>query len=839
MATYDSTALITGKVGNGRLSSTPTAPRTAAQLKAMYGFDSVIPDSGGGYYAYSLGSNDPIRFVPNGDGDLVQEGPKVAASGGSGAQAPQGQYINGPDGRVYYAAPYGGGLTEVGNLGVAPEYTAVSDRRTGKSRLFDPNSGKTIDLGQTDFAGMDPREIEGQRRFEADREFARASASSAQQQASEDRRFEMDARRDEANADLQNRQLRLQAANSLTSLAESQENRKREILKGASDFVYRAFSQRGETSPEARVTHADLINNLGADFDRIASLYSAAIQEAPMRPLSSNGRLSANNPYAPTTTPNVPGGDMSRSPAVSAPPSDGPRIGDGTPIRNQVATYDENGNINGWGDVGGANTVGPNIPQAAPAPAYSGGGGGGYLGGGGGGYSAPAPAPAPAAGLGGIESWDYDKSEAGRYADDGGYQWDGVLRNPDEVQKELYPSAYTPLDRWVGDKLKDTGGLLKKGGKLLGKFLSYEEGGALQPGQPAIVGEEGFEIIWTNPDTGETEVIPHEIARTLASEDGDVKAKGRLSLPGYDEGTAGYRMRNPMYAAFDDFYADAMRDPSQFFAAGPTRGLNQFGGPIGEVISKGSPTYGRDMNALRRLIPTQPQLPPAAPGRLRGFLDKIPGFADGTFFNGWNGQDAAGMINQFNSRSATVDGSFSPGAAAGLNKDGTFGTYGRGVYGGSAYNQREAQDWEINNARYGGKANNGGNDPWNDWMRDGRTSPKQPAYTAFSQLTAALRGKNVSQESLQADEKRLRPPAVDAILKGGEMPRLRIPGLDGNAPPEIASRMALDKMTPDELTALNTSLGVAYNTTLEDYLAASDQRFLAGQGQSRLRTMYR
>jgi len=277
---------------------------------------------------------------------------------------------------------------------------------------------------------------------------------------------------------------------------------------------------------------------------------------------------------------------------------------------------------------------------------------------------------------------------------------------------------------------------LYKPGNALKKLFGFEQGGALPPGEMGIVGEEGYEVIWTNPETGETEVIPNEIAKQFVQENGKVK-----------EGS--------------------------------------------------------------RLMP-----------------DRLPGYAEGTFFDGWNGQDAMGALNAFNASQSSGGGwggqdpYWSQGATSPL----------AGAGGAPVMAQRGDNFGRLTDAT-------------RHFFPGQVMQPRQPtgnsAIDSFAALRAALTKGNVTQDQLQADERRLRPPAVDALLKGTELPALRITANGANPAPQIASRIALNNMTPDELSALNTTLGVGYNSTFEDYLATSDQRFLAGQGERRLRTAYR
>ena len=80
------------------------------------------------------------------------------------------------------------------------------------------------------------------------------------------------------------------------SSLEEKKNRQ-EILRNPSDFISRAFEQRGETAPTARITHADLINEVAREAN--ASRQDGATAVA-------NARRMAESVKAPVFTPTVP-----------------------------------------------------------------------------------------------------------------------------------------------------------------------------------------------------------------------------------------------------------------------------------------------------------------------------------------------------------------------------------------------------------------------------------------------------------------------------------------------------------------------------------------------------
>ena len=687
-------------------------------------------------------SSDPLRVVGDmSSGFRIDQSFKgIGNTGGSGAQAPQGQYIKGAGGKLYYAAPYGGGLQEAGDVGVDPQWTSINDQRTGQGRLFDPNSGRSIDLGQTGFAGLDPREGENVRRLEADRLFAYQQAQDAEAAARQDRQFE-------ASTDLQNRQLGLSAARDLSSLSDAKEERNRQILKGASDFVYRSFISRGKAAPEPYVSHADLINSAAAEFDKIASIYQQALTPKPM---SSGGRLVPPS-YQPL-------------PALGSAPSGAPPTGGAGTSQPAPAPQ---GGIPNWGPTanGGYGITGYNQPAVTPVAAAAGPGGGGRL--------APPPALAP----------NLDDNDYSYPAHASPYVAPPSLPYTTAPTDQFYPSGSQATDR---DRLDyerllrwQRGGLLKPTGGTSG-MGEFKDGGRAPADEPYIVGEDGYEIALPQPD-GTTHIIPNEIARKLVSKDGDMKKQGRLRLKGFEDGTwGGYANAGAAIGAFNA--AAAASAPATFSSSS---GWSYGGSPAPSAPS--APSGGGGGYAATPGGPSTVGLPGYGGGQ--GTPTWVPG--------GWTYSPQTGLA---------------------------------GGPGGMAYPQEAFANGPTPWAGQGG----GGSSMV---MPMGTPGAGAPAW--LGDLINTLRPQQTSQAQLLADEARLRPPAVDSILGGTEIPGLNIVGPNGVGNPKLASRLALNKLTPDELEALNASLGVRYNSTLDDYLAASDQRYLAGAGQRRLRTSYR
>ena len=210
-----------------------------------------------------------------------------------------------------------------------------------------------------------------------------------------------------------------------------------EILRNPTDYVARAFAQRGGDSPTAEVTQADLINQLQAELNRIAQTAGGMAPNGSIDPNAGRFQASSLDEMA----------DLQLTQAVDAfmtknPPGTPPTINDVPPAMDPEAFY------NKWtssitraqnpGAVPDYDIPGIAAPPALPAlappaptgdlgevptPAASGppaGGGGPYL-----------PAP-PGAGGGGF-------SDAGAYDDPFGEVNGGPLVS------QLYPSpVYTP-----------------------------------------------------------------------------------------------------------------------------------------------------------------------------------------------------------------------------------------------------------------------------------------------------------------------------------------------------------------------------------------------------------
>lgn len=696
------------------------------------------PANDGSYVAYLTdGSGKPVegpfRVVQGADGGLSIDtsfkgiGASAGGSGGGGRLSPS--VVQGGGGNTFVFDPNTGGWTQGPNVGVDPQYTSITDERTGRTRLVDlRNPTSQVDLGQTGFAGVDPANVESQRRLEADRLFAYNQARDAMASAQNERQFQ-------ASMDMQNKQMQLSAIGNLQSLSDAKEERRRQILQGASDFVYRAFTQRGEQAPEKMVTHADLINAAAAEFDKIASLYQQVL--APKQYSSITPQSQSFQSSLPVAT----GAGAGSPPPASAPATSAPSTPGGVPNYGPLPG-------------GGYGLLGYNQPtsgSAAPANAASGSG-----------VSAPRltpPTPAEPAADPSID-WSQPAHPSPYVAPPSLYDWSNAP-NPDYAAIEpMSPEAR------AGGRNISLGDMYDWGSKYLWPGLSGRaKGGLVMPGEPVVVGEDGYEVMWTNPD-GTANVMPNRLAKKV------VEKNGRLR--GFEDGTffGGWNGQDATAAIAAFNAAQAASSAPQAAPSAPAQGGGAGGGAY--YATPGGPnTVG------------------------------LPGYGGGAGTPGWVPQGW----------------SYSP--QTGMAADASGNAYQENAFmnGAGGYNQTP---WagQPGGGGMGGGAGLGGGDP-------------------ISALLAALRPKTTTQDQILADELRMRPPAVNSILTGQEVAPLNIGGGPGAGGPQVASRLALSKLTPDELTALNTSLGVAYNTTLDDYLAASDARYLAGAGSRRARLAYR
>lgn len=112
-------------------------------------------------------------------------------------------------------------------------------------------------------------------------------------------RLEADAIAERARLGMSAEQMALDAARFDRQIGLEEKKNRQEVLRNPSDFVSRAFESRGEVSPEARITHADLINEVARDA------YAARTEGATA---VANARRMAESVVAPkfTPTPRIP-----------------------------------------------------------------------------------------------------------------------------------------------------------------------------------------------------------------------------------------------------------------------------------------------------------------------------------------------------------------------------------------------------------------------------------------------------------------------------------------------------------------------------------------------------
>ena len=160
-----------------------------------------------------------------------------------------------------------------------PNLDVVTDKRTGRSFLIDTQTGEMVaDLGQFDFAGIDPAVTAAEDTRQFDVTAGRLQAG----QVEDTRQFGVTEGR--LNADLDLRDIlgrgELDVSNRTVdesiraSMEQERDLRQRqalaeqkyiaEVLRSPSDFLARAFMSRGEKSPLPQITQSDLIRNLNS-----------------------------------------------------------------------------------------------------------------------------------------------------------------------------------------------------------------------------------------------------------------------------------------------------------------------------------------------------------------------------------------------------------------------------------------------------------------------------------------------------------------------------------------------------------------------------------------------
>ena len=197
-------------------------------------------------------------------------------------RARQTQTITRADGQSYLIdSETGAEIASLGQTGEDSRYVTANDKRTGKSYKInrsDPND--RTELGQFDWATEDPmiaraREDEnaaieqaqwertfgeGTRRFDV----TEGRLNTGQNQNYEINKGNLGV--SQGNLDVNRGQLDVSRQNA----ALEQQKFMAEILRRPSDFLARAYAQRGSTSPMARVSQADLINNLKGSLQQFA-----------------------------------------------------------------------------------------------------------------------------------------------------------------------------------------------------------------------------------------------------------------------------------------------------------------------------------------------------------------------------------------------------------------------------------------------------------------------------------------------------------------------------------------------------------------------------------------
>ena len=150
-------------------------------------------------------------------------------------------------------------------LSYNPNLQVGFDATTGRSFLVDTQTGERTDVGQTDFASIDPalQFQEDTRQFDTTNDRLRQALG-----------LEL------ANTDTQRAELGQNADVSNQGADQFRFEQLRQILSNPSDFLARAFMQRGEQSPFGQVTQADLINALRTEIrDVQAPQYELGVKD--------------------------------------------------------------------------------------------------------------------------------------------------------------------------------------------------------------------------------------------------------------------------------------------------------------------------------------------------------------------------------------------------------------------------------------------------------------------------------------------------------------------------------------------------------------------------------
>lgn len=133
-----------------------------------------------------------------------------------------------------------------------PNLATVTDKRTGQTYRINTQTGQKQDLGQFDYAGIDPS-------------VTRQDTLNQQATNNQIAQGSLDVSR--GNLGVNQGNLKVAQNNQVLD----QQKYVADVLRRPSDFIARAFEQRGSLSPQARVTQADLINNLKAGIQQYAS----------------------------------------------------------------------------------------------------------------------------------------------------------------------------------------------------------------------------------------------------------------------------------------------------------------------------------------------------------------------------------------------------------------------------------------------------------------------------------------------------------------------------------------------------------------------------------------
>lgn len=173
-----------------------------------------------------------------------------------------------------------------------PNLQTITDERTGRTFTFNPQTGETQPLGQFNFPGIDPATTaqeqvrqfdlgaaEDIRQFDVEaaeniRQFdvgigfdtAQTAATLEQQRAIEQANLAEIARGTNLETALGGFQSINQLAPQLGQLALANAGFTRDVLRNPSDFLARAFFQRGGESPLPVISQADVINQLRSNI---------------------------------------------------------------------------------------------------------------------------------------------------------------------------------------------------------------------------------------------------------------------------------------------------------------------------------------------------------------------------------------------------------------------------------------------------------------------------------------------------------------------------------------------------------------------------------------------